>query len=130
MIIFFPYLCSNSATVRQVVFQNGFAWKPFLVPFRRIYGQTLLVQQRQREIAGLSCGRHEFHCQLHFRETLLIGRRGWIQIFERESWLAADKGTGILTQAVKEECGVNAIVHGVVTEDKRLLVLWRSGCFF
>jgi hypothetical protein len=44
--------------------------------------------EREREIASLSCGRLatvllKFHCQLRLGEPLVIGREGWIQIFER-----------------------------------------------
>ena len=35
-----------------------------------------------------------------------MGRRGYIQIFERESSLAADKGIRILTLAVKKNIAV------------------------
>ena len=64
-------------------------------------------KEREREIAALGCECHKFHCQLHFGEELLIGTRGWIQMFERESRLAADKGIGILTLAVQLESGVS-----------------------
>ena len=42
----------------------------------------------------------------------------------------ANKGIGILTVAVKKESSVSEVVHSVVTENKRLLVLEGSdGCF-
>ena len=53
----------------------------------------------------------------------MIGRRGWILIFQRESRLAADKEIWILMLAVKSEGGVSEVVYSVVTENKRLLVL-------
>ena len=58
-------------------------------------------REREREIAGFSYERHKFHWQLHFWEPLLIRRRNLIQIFERESRLAADIGIGIMTLAVQ-----------------------------
>ena len=72
---------------------------------------------------------------------MAIGRRVWIEIFELESQLVADKGLqpnkqtfhprqnklrkgiGILTLAFKKKCSVNDVVHNVITENKRLLVL-------
>ena len=85
----------------------------------------LLVQQRDREIAGLSCRWHrtvchKLHCELQFRELCVIGRRGWIQVFEQESQLVADKGIRILTLAVKKESSVSEVVHSVITENKKV----------
>ena len=50
----------------------------------------------------------------------MIGRRGWIQVFEQESQLAADKGIGILALAVKKESSVSEVVHSVITENKKV----------
>jgi hypothetical protein len=60
----------------------------------------------------------------------VIGRRGWIQVFERESRLASDKGIGILTLAVKKGSYMSEVELSVVTENKRLLFLERSDFFY
>jgi hypothetical protein len=39
--------------------------------------------------------------------------------FERESWLAADKGIGILTLTVDHESGESRVVYDVVTTKKK-----------
>jgi hypothetical protein len=70
------------------------------------------------------------------------------ELFERESFLVADKGLqpskqtfharknklrkgiGILTWGQSRESGVSEVVHSVVTENKRLLVMERSDCCF
>jgi hypothetical protein len=58
------------------------------------------VGTTETAIAGVSCGqfgtvRLKFHHQIPSREPLDT------EVFERKSQLAADKGTGILTMAVK-----------------------------
>jgi hypothetical protein len=53
-----------------------------------------------------------------------------MQIFEGESWFAADKGIGILTLAVEKESSVNDVGPIVVTENRKSLGLEQSVCFF
>ena len=51
------YLWSNSATVCEMAFENGFASKPFLISFRgRRYSRTFLIYLFLR-FAGVSYGR-------------------------------------------------------------------------
>jgi len=45
---------------------------------------------------------------------------------EWESWLAAGKGTGILTLAVKLESGASEMVYSVVTIKTEVYCIWKE----
>jgi hypothetical protein len=84
----------------------------------------LLVQERDRAIAGVSCGqlgtvRLKFRCQSHFWELLDT------EIVGRERRLAADKGIASLMLAIEYEDGASELVYSVVIENKGYY-FWRE----